>query len=68
MSLIDCGRCGRKTNTAVCDWIDATDTGKALRCYAALENGKWVPGCAVNDEDAPRFNVDFARKIIAEQE
>lgn len=65
MPEIECGRCGRKTNTALCDWVDCIDTGKAKRCYAAWEDGKWVEGCAANDTDADKFSVDFARKQIA---
>ncbi|KKK76774.1 hypothetical protein LCGC14_2860250 [marine sediment metagenome] len=64
MPQIECARCGRMTNTALCDWVDCIDTGKAARCYAAWDEVKkcWVEGCAVNDEDADWFSVKFAKK------
>lgn len=67
MSEIECGRCGRMTNTALCDWVNCMDTGKAARCYAAWdeENRRWVAGCAMNDGDADSHN--FAAKIINNQ-
>ena len=67
MSGIICGRCGRKTNTALCDWVDVIDTGKAARCYAAWDEKEecWVDGCAMNDEDADNFSKMFAAKQIA---
>ncbi len=65
MSLIECARCGRTTNTALCDWVDCMDTGKAARCYAAWDEEKgWVEGCAINDEDTDNFSVAFAKKQI----
>ncbi len=67
MSLIECGRCGGKTNTALCDWVDCIDTGKAARCYARWEKGEWVEGCAANDSDADRFMANFAQKIMESQ-
>ena len=39
--------CGKVTNTAVADWCDPRrKDGKAHRCFAAWEGGRWVPGCA----------------------
>lgn len=54
------------TNTALCDWVDCIETGKASRCYAAWDkvNKCWVKGCANNDKDADRFMIDFADKTI----
>ena len=66
MPGIICGRCGRVTNTAFCDWVDCMDTGKAARCYAAWDDDKdeWVEGCAVNDKGADQFSVQFAKERI----
>ena len=66
MSTIKCGRCGEMTNTALCDWVDCIDTGKADRCYARWDEKKkqWVEGCAMKDKDADGFSVNFAKKTI----
>ena len=63
---IECARCGRTTNTALCDWVDSIDTGKASRCYATWDKDKkcWVEGCAINDNDADGLSVSFAKKQI----
>lgn len=46
MSVIVCARCGRTTNTALCDWIDRKEKdGQANHCYAAYVDDKWVKGC-----------------------
>ena len=57
MSAIKCGRCGRITNTALCDWVDNIDAGVAVKCYAAWDEEKecWVDGCAFNDKGADPF-------------
>jgi len=45
MGIKQC-RCGKTTNTAVCDWINSKDN-RADKCFAATdENGKWIKGCA----------------------
>ncbi len=66
MPSIECAGCGRTTNTALSDWTNSIDTGKATRCYAAWdeEKSRWVEGCGINDEDADRFSVYFAKKRI----
>lgn len=45
-------KCGRPTNTAVCDW-EFQDTLISHGCYAAWDDQKneWVPGC-IYDEAA----------------
>lgn len=45
-----CRKCGRMTNTAVCDWLDSPDE-KADRCFAAFVDGRWVEGCGFHDTD-----------------
>ncbi len=60
MSCIECSGCGGQTNTALCDWVNCIETGKAEKCYARWENEHWVKGCA---EDKG-FMRDFADKII----
>jgi len=67
MSLIICNRCGRTTNTALCDWIDDISSGKASRCYAAWDeiNQCWVKGCVYDDPDVDSFYTDFALKQIS---
>jgi len=69
MGLIECGRCGSKTNTTLCDWVNCIDTGKAARCYAKWNDEKegWVEGCAMKDVDADSFMMNFAKKIIRNQ-
>ncbi len=66
MPILECKRCGRMTNTALCDWVDNIDEGKAVRCYAAWDKEKncWVEGCAMHDEDADNFSKAFAAKQI----
>jgi len=66
MSAIKCGRCGRITNTALCDWVDNIDAGVAVKCYAAWDEEKecWVDGCAFNDKGADPFMKSFAAKQI----
>lgn len=61
MSIIICKKCGRKTNTALCDHISPP-----FRCYAAWDNEHqcYVEGCGINDKDADLFMVDFAKKQI----
>lgn len=69
MPKIKCGRCGKWTNTALCDWVDCIETGMASKCYASWdeENKCWVDGCATNDKDADDFSISFAKKIIKNQ-
>ena len=66
MPSIVCGRCGGKTNTALCDWVDSHIKGKAARCYAKWDRKtqRWVKGCGFNDTDADKFSVDFAKNRI----
>lgn len=51
MSSVICGKCGRSTNTAVSEYWGVSKDGKALRCFAAWENDRWVPGCGKDDKD-----------------
>lgn len=64
MSGIECAGCGGQTNTALSDWVDSIDTGKAEKCYAKWENGKWIKGCATDKG----FMRTFADKIIGKKE
>ena len=66
MPAIVCGRCGGKTNTALCDWVDNVAKFKAVRCYAKWDRKlqRWVEGCGLKDLDADKFSVDFAKKRI----
>lgn len=51
MSTIKC-KCGKFTNTAVCDWIDSDDD-RAECCYIAFDdNNKWIKGCAYDKTPA----------------
>ena len=69
MPELQCGRCGEMTNTALCDWVNAIDTGKAVCCYARWDKVKgWVKGCAFSDENADKFMVNFAQKAINNQD
>jgi len=70
MSEIICNRCGWKTNTTLCDWVDCIETGKAYRCYARWDEVSkcWVDGCAMDDEDVDKFSIDFAKKAILGKE
>jgi len=61
MPAVTCLRCNRTTNTALCDWINCEKNKElkgadfpkyADRCYASWVDGKWVKGCAWDDEDA----------------
>jgi len=52
MPVIECARCGRKTNTALSDHINRRD-GRADRCYVRLdERGELEVGCAWSDAPA----------------
>ncbi len=71
MPTLKCSRCGRMTNTALSDWIDNigikdVTIGMATRCFAAWDEDKqcWVEGCAINDKNADKFSVKFAKKYI----
>ena len=71
MSAIKCARCGRMTNTALCDWV-ASDTDEAERCYAAWDEEKecWVKGCAYSEESTDEYDraaINFARKYIRDE-
>jgi hypothetical protein len=64
---MSCNRCGRTTNTAVSNHIDGRWPGeKAEYCYAAWYNGKWVRGCA-KDEEYDDFMSGFIEKLLKEQ-
>lgn len=56
MSTMKCPKCGRTTNSAVCDWIPE-DKG----CYAAYVDDEWVAGCIL--ENGPD---DCKRKYVKE--
>jgi len=59
MPVIECARCGRKTNTALSDHINRHDN-KADRCYVRLdERGQLETGCAW--WDAPEHVIQWAR-------
>jgi len=71
MSEIKCNGCGRLTNTALCKWDWKKDG--ADFCYAALENNKWVKGCApdidLNKLDKyERLPYDFAKSIYEKEQ
>ena len=52
MPVVDCGKCGRVTNSACSNyWTVHRKDGKADGCYARYENGKWVKGCAYDSAD-----------------
>lgn len=48
MGMIVCKRCGRETNTTLCDYITPP-----FRCYATWnkERQVYVEGCGINDGD-----------------
>lgn len=69
MSNIQCERCGGMTNTALCDWVNNIDAGKASRCFAKWDevNKCWKAGCAMGDKirnEYDAFSVAFAKKYI----
>jgi len=63
MGMIICKRCGRETNTALCDWMEPP-----FRCYATWnkEHQVYQERCGIDDEDADLFKVSFAKKQIKE--
>ena len=63
MPVIECNKCGGKTNTALCYHIDRTD-GKAEYCILRWENDGWVEGCGY--QDANEFEKPYADKILHE--
>ena len=64
-----CRRCGGKTNTALCDWMDSPDE-MADRCFMKFVGGEWVNGCAANDkyERAVIERGLLSRRLNKEQE
>ena len=66
MSMKICRKCGRKTNTVFCDWLNSIDD-KADKCYLAYVDGEWVEGCAfkklgVNVRRAMRGKIQMLNK------
>ena len=62
MSLIQC-KCGKTTNTAICDWIDNKDNPKqADRCFGAIQGMAYIKGCAY--DQANSFIKGFVDKYI----
>lgn len=39
------------TNSAVSNWWTTADLNGATKCYLAVEDGKWVKGCAYDEVD-----------------
>jgi len=73
MSEIKCNRCGRMTNTALCEFDFRHPELGAEFCYAAWDDIKWVHGCAPITnlsklDKYERYLFDYARSIIGRGE
>lgn len=50
MSIKLCRGCNRKTNSALCNWIENSDF-EPTKCYLAFENNTPVKGCGYDEAD-----------------
>jgi len=52
MPVIECAKCGFKTNTACSNHLfPIRADGKANECYARWENERWSKGCSFDSAD-----------------
>ena len=59
MPELKCEKCGGETNTAACEYEWKNHKIVAVKCYARVENNKWVKGCS-----EPEQNDMYARNFI----
>ena len=58
MPIVNCPRCGAKTNTAICaGWWDVENREKA-KCTGKIVDGKYEKGCGYETAS------DFDRKFV----
>ncbi len=51
MPSLKCNNCGGTTNTAACTYNLRDPGAGASECYVRFEGGKWVKGCAYDEDN-----------------